>query len=114
MDVALRGAREQTTNLGDGTMNDAAVYGFRQIAGAMGCKDAQQHTGKSYEQMMAEVEAISKAQDNKLKRKLKEEIVAEAKREAEAKAAHKSQAAPKTVSAEGRRRKQSKFKTIRI
>ena len=39
-------------------MNDAAVYGFRQIAGAMGCKDAQQHTGKSYEQMMAEVEAM--------------------------------------------------------
>ena len=39
-------------------MNDAAVYGFRQIASAMGCKDAQQHTGKSYEQMMAEVEAM--------------------------------------------------------
>ena len=56
--VALRGAKHETTNLGDTKMNDAAVYGFRQIAGAMGCKDAQQHTGKSYEQMMAEVEAM--------------------------------------------------------
>ena len=59
MDVATEGLRDTKQQIWENeTMNDAAVYGFRQIAGAMGCKDAQQHTGKSYEQMMAEVEAM--------------------------------------------------------